>query len=143
MPYLHRSFPQKIPTISGSFAKRDLQFKASCAFSPPYTGCRRYAGCLIFLGHFLQKSPIISGSFAKREASYAFSPPYTGCGRYARCLIFLGHFLQKSPILNSSFAESDLQLQASYASLPPCSLLRSSQRNLGSLLISLGSLRNY
>ena len=30
-----RHFLQKSPIISGSFAKRDVQFKASCAFSPP------------------------------------------------------------------------------------------------------------
>jgi len=28
-------FPQKSPTINGSFAKRVLQLKTSCAFSPP------------------------------------------------------------------------------------------------------------
>ena len=31
-----------------------------------------------------------------------------------------GHFLQKSPIISGSFAKRDLQLKASYASLPPC-----------------------
>ena len=35
MPYVYRSFPQKSPIISGSLAERDLQLKASCAFSPP------------------------------------------------------------------------------------------------------------
>jgi len=30
-------FPQKSPTISDFFAERDLQLKASCASSPPFT----------------------------------------------------------------------------------------------------------
>ena len=35
MSYLYRSFLQKSPIISGSFAKNDLQLKASYGFSPP------------------------------------------------------------------------------------------------------------
>ena len=30
-------FPQKSPTLGGSFAERDLQIKASCASLPPCT----------------------------------------------------------------------------------------------------------
>jgi len=36
------------------------------------------------------------------------------------CLTVLGHFSQKSPIINGSFTKGDLQLEASYSSLPPC-----------------------
>ena len=37
MSFLHRSFSQKNPIISGSFAKNDLQLKSSHGFSPPCT----------------------------------------------------------------------------------------------------------
>ena len=35
-------------------------------------------------------------------------------------LIFKGHFPQKCPVIDGSFAKNDLQLQASYECLPPC-----------------------
>ena len=39
-------FPQKIPRISGSFAERDPQLKASYVFSPTSTEWQRFIGCL-------------------------------------------------------------------------------------------------
>ena len=46
--------------------------------------------------------------------------------------IFKVRFSQKSHIINGSFAESDLQLKASYASPPPCSIWASFADILGS-----------
>jgi len=44
---------------------------------------------------------------------------YTGWPKPRDCLIFAGHFPQKSPIISGSSAKHDLQLKASYGSLPP------------------------
>ena len=107
---------------------------------------RSLVGCLIVIGHFSQKSPIVSGSFAKSKSHFwwihscmcmhpymcwlihscmcmhetTHSCAHTEWRRPLGCLIFIGHVPQKSPILSGSFAKRDLQLKASYGSLPTC-----------------------
>jgi len=54
---------------------------------------------------------------------------HTGWQRHIECLIFTGHFQQKSPTICSSFGKNELQLKASYESMPPCTA-RSSEYNL-------------
>jgi len=44
----------------------------------------------------------------------------TGWRRLIGCLDFIGHFPHTSPVVIGSFAGKDLQLEAAYASLPPC-----------------------
>jgi len=61
MPYLHRWFPQKSPTISGSFADRDLQLQASYASAPP---CRRLP---LVRGVFLSLSPVFRHTETTRK----------------------------------------------------------------------------
>jgi len=54
-------------------------------------------------------------------SSYIFSG--TGCTEWRGCVGYLmlrGHLPPKSPMICGSFAKRDLQLKASYASLPPC-----------------------
>jgi len=76
-------FPQKWPTLSGSFVEIDLQLKGSYESSPLCTGWRRLIGSLIFIGHFPQKWPTSSGSFVEIDlqlrGSYESSPPCTSC----------------------------------------------------------------
>ena len=54
--------------------------------------------------------------------------------RMPSLLVFTSHFPQKSPIISGSSAERDLQLKASYASLPPCRRLCHNEGNIGGMI---------
>ena len=60
--------------------------------------------------------------------------------RLIGCLIFRGHFPQKSPMDSGSSAERDLQLKASYASSPACTICRNFGKPMGWLRL-VGSLK--
>jgi len=62
---------------------------------------------------FPAESPVISGVFADRYLPLRRRP--------IGCLILIGHLPQKSPMISGSFTGRTLQLNASYASSPPCS----------------------
>ena len=73
MPYLYRTFSQKSPIIIGSFAKNDLQLKASYGSLPPCMEWLRSVGSIesqvsfteyrLFYRAHLQKRPIILDHF--------------------------------------------------------------------------------
>jgi len=58
-----------------------------------------------------------------REVEERIRSTPTGWRRPTGRLICVGYFLQKSSIMSGSFAKNDVQLEASYASSPPCTSL--------------------
>jgi len=98
-----------------------------------YIRVARPTGCLIFIFYFPQKiSSSLQVFFRKRSLwLVAFLQKETCEFRYpvhlrhpvsSDCVFarLIGHFLQNSRMISGSSAEKDLQLQASYAFLPPC-----------------------
>ena len=118
-------FPQKSPTISGSFVFFLVwMYHVSLYVESGWwknlriflKQRRRRIGCLIFIGHFPQQSPVISGSFVFLWSEYVKSLYMSSrdgaktCGFFFKkrrrrigCLIFIGHFPQQSPVLSASF----------------------------------------
>ena len=111
-------FPQKSPTISGSFAKRDPRLKAFYASSPPCTVGLMFVllferanllvrplSCSLLLARPLVLSPSLSISLSLTLTHVIHVPLGNEPICWRRpigCFVFIRHFPQKSPIISGS-----------------------------------------
>ena len=111
--WCHSHFPQKSPTISGSFARRDRERMCVCLLIQ--SGKDRQ-DTFIFVSHFPQKSPMISGSFAKRDLqikeSYVSSPLCTGCFTACMCA--------RATYVHTHVCERTYEQMQTYVRMTPC-----------------------
>jgi len=100
---------------SGSFAERDPQSKASYASFPPCSQLTRNDYSQQLLDSLYEHPPTHTHTHHITTVPYWY-----GTGWWSLIGCFVGHFLQKNPINSGTFAERDPQLEAFYASFPPC-----------------------